>query len=120
MTSTIRVASVLAQLVCTVSAGPVSMAALAPLPFFGRTAGSSSAPFAVFRTRRRPRTYVVAVRVKAMKPLDFTFFVPPGYGGKDLPNVRESNDPGQVFTVLFENGSLKWPDMRTGDLEINR
>ncbi len=64
--------------------------------------------------------YVLAVREKAMKPLDFTFFVPPGYGGKDLPNVRESNDPGQVFTVLFEDGSLKWPDMRTQDLEIDR
>jgi hypothetical protein len=66
------------------------------------------------------QNYVTAVRDKTMKPLDFTFFIPPGYGGKDLPHVRESADPGEVFTVLFEGGRIKWPDMRTGDLEIDR
>ena len=64
--------------------------------------------------------YVEAVRNKAMAPLNFNFFVPPGYAGKDLPNVQESADPGRVFTVLFEGGRLKWPDVRTQDLEIDR
>lgn len=64
--------------------------------------------------------YVEAVREGRMDPLDFTFFVPSGTGGKDLPNVRESADPGQVFTVVFQEGIAPWPDMRTGDLEIER
>ena len=38
----------------------------------------------------------------------------------DLPNVQESTDPNQVFTVLFEEGSIQWPDMRYGDAEIGR
>jgi hypothetical protein len=62
--------------------------------------------------------YVVAVREDRLAPLDFTFFVPSGYGDQDLPNVRESDDPQQVFTVVFEGGKIKWPDMRTDDLEI--
>lgn len=64
--------------------------------------------------------YVEAVREGLMKPLDFTFFVPSGYGGKDLPNVRESADPSEVVTVLFGGGSLRWPDVRTADMEIDR
>ncbi len=64
--------------------------------------------------------YVEAVREGRMKPLDFTFYVPAGVGGMDLPNVQESTDPNQVFTVLFEKGSIQWPDMRYGDTEIGR
>ncbi len=63
-----------------------------------------------------PQKYVEAVREGRMKPLDFTFYVPTGVGGLDLPNVQESTDPDQVFTVLFEGGSTKWPDMRYGDV----
>jgi hypothetical protein len=64
--------------------------------------------------------YVTAVREGSMKPLDFTFFIPPGCGGQDLPNVRETSDPAMTFTVLFEGATLKWPDVRTSDLEIDR
>ena len=57
-----------------------------------------------------PQMYVEAVREGRMNPLDFTFYVPVGVGGMDLPNVQESADPNQVFTVLFEEGSIQWPD----------
>jgi hypothetical protein len=67
-----------------------------------------------------PQMYVEAVREGRMNPLDFTFYVPAGVGGTDLPNVQESTDPHQVFTVLFEEGSIQWPDMRFGDTEIGR
>jgi hypothetical protein len=50
--------------------------------------------------------------------LDFIFYVQAGVGGLDLPNVQESTDPDQVFTVQFEGGSINWPDMRYGDSKI--
>jgi hypothetical protein len=67
-----------------------------------------------------PQMYVEAVREGRMKPLDFTFYVPTGVGGMDLPNVQESNDSNQVFTVLFEGGSIQWPDMRYGNSDLDR
>lgn len=66
------------------------------------------------------QNYVEAVRNKTMAPLNFSFFVPAEYDGKDLPNVQESHDPGRVFTVLFEGENLRWPDVHTQDLEIDR
>jgi len=63
-----------------------------------------------------PQMYVEAVREGRMQPLDFNFYVPAGVGGMDLPNVQESADPNQVFSVLFEGGSILWPDMRYGDV----
>lgn len=36
--------------------------------------------------------------------LNFTLYVPPGYGklkGIKIPNVEESKDPGKIFTVHF-------------------
>ena len=65
-----------------------------------------------------PQMYVEAVQAGRMKPLDFTFYVPPGIGGTELPNVQVSSDPGQVFNVLFEGGSIQWPDMRYGDATV--
>ena len=62
--------------------------------------------------------YVEAVQAGRMKPLDFTFYVPPGMGGTELPNVQVTSDPGQVFNVLFEGGSIQWPDMRYGDATV--
>jgi hypothetical protein len=61
--------------------------------------------------------YVDAVREGRMKPLDFTFYTLPGYGGTNLPNVEESSDPKKVLTVIFEGGTKHWPDPRTEDLE---
>ena len=67
-----------------------------------------------------PQRYVEAVREGRIQPLDFIFYVPAGVGGMDLPNVQESADPNQVFSVLFEDGSIQWPDMRYGDSQIDR
>ena len=61
--------------------------------------------------------YVEAVREGRRKPLDFTFYTLPGYGGNHLPNVEESSDPAKVLTVLFEGGTKRWPDPRTEDME---
>jgi hypothetical protein len=54
---------------------------------------------------------VEAVKSKKMAPLDFTFFVPKGYGadGK-LPNVEETPDPARAFTAQFNRGKIKWPE----------
>jgi hypothetical protein len=59
--------------------------------------------------------YLAAVKNGEAKPLDFTFFVPPGYGapaGSNLPNVQETDDPSRILTVQFAGGSEVWPDTR--------
>ncbi|MCK9276110.1 MAG: DUF362 domain-containing protein [Syntrophales bacterium] len=61
------------------------------------------------------QTYVEAVHGGKMAPLDFTFFVPPGYGSSDFPNIEETKDPAKVLTVDFESGKYLWPDVRTDD-----
>jgi len=63
-----------------------------------------------------PQKYVESVREGRMKPMDFTFYVPPGFGA-DLPNVEESSDPEKIMAVWFERGRVKWPDMRYQDIE---
>jgi len=43
--------------------------------------------------------------------LDFTLYVPEGYGGLEavnIPNVKESVDPGEVFTARFNKGQEVW------------
>jgi len=60
--------------------------------------------------------YVEAVREGRMKPLDFTFYTMPGYGG-NLPNVVETSDPAKVLTAVFTGNVQPWPDVRSGDLE---
>ncbi len=55
--------------------------------------------------------YLEAVRNGEQKPLDFTFFVPIGYGGNGkIPNVQETSDPNKILTAEFNNGTIKWPD----------
>ena len=59
---------------------------------------------------KAPTAYLNAVRDKKMAPLDFTFFVPEGYGaGGRFPNIEETSDPVKIFTVKFEQGKIKWP-----------
>ncbi len=48
---------------------------------------------------------------KGTPPLDFTVFVPKGYGnlnGTRLPNMQETEDPGKVFTASFAQGRQVW------------
>jgi hypothetical protein len=61
--------------------------------------------------------YVEAIREGRMKPLDFTFYTIPGYGGSNLPNVVESSDPAKVLTVVFTRDVRPWPDTRSTDME---
>ena len=45
------------------------------------------------------------------KPLDFTLYVPAGYGNLEahrIPNVQETDDPGKVFTAHFGSGAEVW------------
>lgn len=45
------------------------------------------------------------------KPLDFTLYVPKGYGGPGkqvIPNVQETDDPGKVFSASFGGGKEIW------------
>jgi hypothetical protein len=67
---------------------------------------------------KAPQMYVEAIKEGRMKPLDFTFFLPTGVGGTDLPNVQVSSDPSRIFTAQFEGGDIQWPDMRYGDTEL--
>lgn len=66
-----------------------------------------------------PQMYVDAVKSGQMKPLDFTLYLPPTVGGKELPNVEFTTDPAKTFTVLLEGGRLKWPDMRYSDVQMD-
>jgi len=43
--------------------------------------------------------------------LDFTLYVPLGFGSldkKDVPNVTQTNDPNKIFTAHFDNGKEVW------------
>jgi len=45
------------------------------------------------------------------KLLDFTFYVPMGYGSPGtakIPNVEETDDPGKVYTASFDGGKEVW------------
>jgi len=47
-------------------------------------------------------------------PLPFTLFLPAGYGtanGRDVPNVRETEDPALLFTAAFDDGKEVWRDI---------
>jgi hypothetical protein len=67
-----------------------------------------------------PQKYLDAVRDGQMKPLDFTFYVPSGFGGNGrIPNVKETPDPAKILTVEFENGRVLWPDLRLLDMEVD-
>jgi len=48
---------------------------------------------------------------KGTSPLDFTVFVPKGYGNLDgtrLANIQETEDPSRVFTAIFALGRELW------------
>jgi hypothetical protein len=48
---------------------------------------------------------------KGSAPIDFTVFVPKGYGninGTCLPNIEETEDPAKVFTASFDQGREIW------------
>jgi hypothetical protein len=43
--------------------------------------------------------------------MDFMLYVPKGYGnlnGTRLPNIQETEDPGKVFTAVFQAGKEIW------------
>lgn len=49
--------------------------------------------------------------LKGADPLDFTLYVPEGYGSLEstpIPNVEETNDPEKIFTAHFNNGAEVW------------
>ena len=55
--------------------------------------------------------YVTEVLSGTAKPLDFTFYVPAGYGnvaGSNVPNVEETSDPEKIFTATFSGGKEMW------------
>jgi uncharacterized protein (DUF362 family) len=48
---------------------------------------------------------------KGASPMDFTLFVPKGYGnlnGTRLPNIQETEDPEKIFTATFDQGREVW------------
>ena len=62
--------------------------------------------------------YVRDVREGRAAPLDFTLYLPPGYGrqaGLAVPNVVETPDPALVFTARLKGGVV-WPDLRLSDV----
>ncbi len=64
--------------------------------------------------------YIKDVGEGKTEPLDFTLFVPPGYGNRNhgvMPNVEETDDPAKVLTVDFEGGKTHWPDLRLSDIQ---
>jgi len=49
--------------------------------------------------------------LKGATPLDFTLYVPEGYGSLEsvpVPNVEETGDPKKIFTAHFNNGAEVW------------
>lgn len=55
--------------------------------------------------------YVAEMQRVGAKPLDFTFYVPPGFGtvaGRPTPNVVATDDPAKIMTVWFVNGQEVW------------
>lgn len=63
---------------------------------------------------KAPQIYLDALKNKETEPLDFTLFVPKGYGANGkLPHVEETTDPSKIFTAQFDQGKIQWPDART-------
>ena len=55
--------------------------------------------------------YISEVLSGKQKPLDFTLYVPAGYGnvaGADVPNVEETADPAKILTASFAGGKEIW------------
>ncbi len=57
--------------------------------------------------------YLKALEDGEVAPLDFTLYVPPGYGARGkIAHVKETDDPAKIFTAEFDQGKVKWPDAR--------
>ena len=55
--------------------------------------------------------YIAEVGSGRAKPLDFTFYVPPGFesvGGALVPNVVATTEPRKVLTAVFAGGTEVW------------
>ncbi len=69
------------------------------------------------RTRTDPEAltrYMATVETKAIGPLNFIFYLPAGFemvGGKKVPNVEITTDPGKIFTASFLDGKEIWNGM---------
>jgi len=71
--------------------------------YTGSTDQATSSPVSI-------KNYFKAVSEGA-NPLDFTLYVPAGYGSLEahrIPNVEETDDPGKVFTAHFGGGAEVW------------
>jgi hypothetical protein len=56
--------------------------------------------------------YFADLKEGKRKPLDFVFYVPPGFGkvaGAAVPNVEETDQPEKLFTAVFAGGREIWP-----------
>jgi hypothetical protein len=72
----------------------------------GSYSGSKEAPSASASINK----YFKAIS-EGKAPLEFTLFVPPGYGGIEnelIPNVKETDDPGLMFSAQFNGGQEVW------------
>jgi len=59
----------------------------------------------------RVQAYISNVAAGKEKPLDFIFYVPPGYdrlGGAAVPNVESTTDAVKILTAAFNGGSEIW------------
>ncbi|MBI9075238.1 MAG: DUF362 domain-containing protein [Desulfatibacillum sp.] len=64
---------------------------------------------------KAPKMYLEALKNNETGPLDFTLYVPVGYGaGGKLPHVKETSDPARVFTAEFDQGKIRWPESVAG------
>ena len=48
---------------------------------------------------------------QGMEPLPFVLYVPSGYGkvnDREIPNVKETDNPDLIFTAGFDNGREEW------------
>jgi hypothetical protein len=60
------------------------------------------------------KQYVAGVQKGEEQPLDFTFYVPPGFenlSGAPVPNVVATEDPNKVFTAHFKGGMEIWGEV---------
>lgn len=58
-----------------------------------------------------PVAYLKALERNEIEPLDFTLYVPAGYGADGrFVHVKETSDPARIFTAEFDRGRIQWPD----------
>ena len=70
--------------------------------------------FGSFSEGREGNQYVATVQKGQDQPMDFIFYVPPGYeslGGSPLPNVEVTEDPARILTVRFQGDKEVWGDI---------